>query len=761
MRKAEEKRQQYIDGIRRKAHEEDAKLKEIAFINELQAQNMRIDMLAHNQNVAEKHRERLDEQHEERLRKQEERNAKEARAEKKRRDIEEKRLQSMQALREKIKTREERIHEEQEQMRKEREEAAREKARDREEKLSSVRAAEKDLKVELQEKIQQKQEDAAKRHKEKLEKVRRKAFELSVQRCSTDEGVPMLQAYEPKKKCDICNVLISNEVHLQSHLRGKKHCDKVSQLNNGRKLSGEEIQNCNLKHIIDASADEPDPNTIQVKERLKAMKKRAKKIKTRMSLKTAEYERTVSYPTKFDAPNRAKIGKSLKDIEKLLVSQGRGAWPNNSVTLLERGLGEIFRALDKGENKDKTAFFNMSGFTTFSKIFQTMSEQKTSCVIPLKSINSCSKTWALACKGHRPNMEFVLKNNYLTNIIDILHDRLEILVPDHNSEDSDQDPESCPPSSGPMVDPIARGIMSLLAQCLEDLSEILKKEGKTVEQSKAEDLNVRVQDLVSYMVSIGIVDMLAKFLNGVQDPIDNKSDVAEFILASMQLLSALTGVAESLLVKSNPSTKSAPSDPTHILQAFQVTDLAGTVSMLYGILLHQGVPSRGDENCQSPPKLPAHTIQVVIATSQLLYRMVKQHLTMVQDVLGQEGISLEFRHIASYLLWYCQHHSEEKELLHLIIVLVGYFAAKHFDNQTIVQSGHQPSVLQQLCNLPFPYFSQPDLRLVLFPTLISACHDNQSNVGILTEEMSYQLLEDFIQSPEGKANHLVRMIIAK
>ena len=469
----------------------------------------------------------------------------------------------------------------------------------------------------------------------------------------------------------------------------------------------------------------------------------------------------MSYPSKFDAPNRAKIGKSLKDIEKLLGSQGRGAWPNNSVTLLERAFGEIYRALDKGDTKDKMAFFNMSGFGTFSKIFAAMSEQKTSCVIPLKSVNSCSRTWALACKGHRANMEFVLKNNYLTNIIDILHDRLEILVPgvnDLNGDDPETDPEEVPPQpGGPLVDPIARGIMSLLAQCLEELSSILKKEGKSVEQSKAEDLNVRVQDQVSYMVSIGIVDMLAKYLYGVQDPIDAKPEVGEFILASMQLLSALTGLAESLLVKSSP--KAAPSDPTHLLQAFQVTDLAGTVSMLYGILLHQGVPPRGEGI--EPPKLPGHTIQVVIATAQLLYRMVRQHLTMVQDVLGQEGISLEFRHIASYLLWYCQHHTEEKELLHLIIVLVGYFAAKHSDNQIIVQSGHQPSVLQQLCNLPFPYFSQPDLKLILFPTLISACHENESNVGILTEEMSYQLLEDFIQCPEGKDNHLVQMIVSK
>lgn len=56
-----------------------------------------------------------------------------------------------------------------------------------------------------------------------------------------------------------------------------------------------------------------------------------------------------------------------------------------------------------------------------------------------------------------------------------------------------------------------------------------------------------------------------------------------------------------------------------------------------------------------------------------------------------------------------------------------------------------PTVLQQLCVLPFSYFSNPKLTHILFPTLIACCHDNRTNLSMLEQEASGSLLSSYIK----------------
>ncbi|PVD19353.1 hypothetical protein C0Q70_19841 [Pomacea canaliculata] len=86
-----------------------------------------------------------------------------------------------------------------------------------------------------------------------------------------------------------------------------------------------------------------------------------------------------------------------------------------------------------------------------------------------------------------------------------------------------------------------------------------------------------------------------------------------------------------------------------------------------------------------------------------------------------------------------------EDLLHEVILCVGYFTVLHPDNQVLLQSGQPPTVLQQLCSLPFQYFSDPRLTHVLFPTLVACCYNNQSNRLILEQELSGALLSNFIE----------------
>ena len=62
-----------------------------------------------------------------------------------------------------------------------------------------------------------------------------------------------------------------------------------------------------------------------------------------------------------------------------------------------------------------------------------------------------------------------------------------------------------------------------------------------------------------------------------------------------------------------------------------------------------------------------------------------------------------------------------------------------------MELGTPPTILQQLCNLPFEYFSDSRLISVLYPTLICFCYGNEKNKCVLSTEVSTDLLTNFIE----------------
>ena len=174
------------------------------------------------------------------------------------------------------------------------------------------------------------------------------------------------------------------------------------------------------------------------------------------------------------------------------------------------------------------------------------------------------------------------------------------------------------------------------------------------------------------------------------------------------------------------------------------------VPLLYGMLLHTHIFSRGHSPRVVPPEAPRHALDIACLCVALLNHVALLDLAMLQvralvalcrltlsstqATLGSECLSLQLRHISGYLLWYCGHWKQHKSLAHEIIRLLGFFSLTNgrepgttsslpiplltVHSQAILHTGQRPTILQQLCTMPFEYFSDRRLMEILFPTLI-------------------------------------------
>lgn len=170
--------------------------------------------------------------------------------------------------------------------------------------------------------------------------------------------------------------------------------------------------------------------------------------------------------------------------------------------------------------------------------------------------------------------------------------------------------------------------------------------------------------------------------------------------------------------------------------------------MLYG-MLHKDASSTpvklGNNSTASlnVKKQAGITIELATLSVKLLNQMIVLDLNVIQGLLGEDSSSLQLRHIASYLIWYLTTHKHD-DLLHEIILLIGYYTVLNQENQMKIELGTSPTIIQQLCNLPFNYFSDKKLISILFPTLICCCFNNEKNKSVLTSELSSDMLASFI-----------------
>ncbi|XP_047652932.1 S phase cyclin A-associated protein in the endoplasmic reticulum isoform X2 [Phacochoerus africanus] len=749
---AEFKREVQLQAIVKKAQEEEAKVNEIAFINTLEAQNKRHDVLS----KLKEYEQRLNELQEERQRRQEEKQARDEAVQERKRALEAERQARVEELLMKRKEQEARIEQQRQEKEKAREDAARERARDREERLAALTAAQQEAMEELQKKIQLKHDESIRRHMEQIEQRKEKAAELSSGRHANTDYAPKLTPYERKKQCSLCNVLISSEVYLFSHIKGKKHQQAVRENSSiqGRELSDEEVEHLSLKkYIIDIvveSAAPPEPSK-DGEERQKN-KKKAKKIKARMNFRAKEYESLMETKNSgSDSPYKAKLQRLAKDLLKQLQVQDSGSWANNKVSALDRTLGEISRILEKENVADQIAFQVAGGLTALEHILQVVvpvTNVNTVSRIPPKSLCNAINVYNLTCNNCSENCTDVLFSNKITFLMDLLIHQLTVYVPDENNAILGRN------TNKQVFEGLTTGLLKvsavvfgcLIAHRPDGNSQPTTPKISTQEMknkpSQGDAFNSRVQDLISYVVNIGLIDKLCGCFLSVQGPVDENPKMAVFLQHAAGLLHGMCTLCFAVTGRSYSIFDNNRQDPTGLTAALQATDLAGVLHMLYCVLFHGTI---SDPSTASPKESYAqNTIQVAIQSLRFFNSFAALDLPAFQSIVGAEGLSLAFRHIASSLLGHCSHVSCES-LLHEVIVCVGYFTVNHPDNQVIVQSGRHPTVLQKLCQLPFQYFSDPRLIKVLFPSLIAACYNNLQNKIILEQEMSCVLLATFIQ----------------
>ncbi|KAK9158020.1 hypothetical protein Scep_004594 [Stephania cephalantha] len=211
---------------------------------------------------------------------------------------------------------------------------------------------------------------------------------------------------------------------------------------------------------------------------------------------------------------------------------------------------------------------------------------------------------------------------------------------------------------------------------------------------------------------------------------------------------ALNGLFDVDVVQKNDHTKEAKHPVAFLLSVIVETSLVSLPSLLTAVLLQANSRSASE---QGSYVLPSNFEEVATGVLKVLNNLALLDIRLIQRMLGRPDLKMEFFHLMSFLLSHCCSKwkaatDQVGQLLLESLLLLGYFGLLHPGNQAVLRWGKSPTILQKVCDLPFAFFSDPELMPTLAATLVAACYGCEQNRVVVQLEISTEMLLSLLAS---------------
>ncbi|MCL7027258.1 hypothetical protein MKW94_022041 [Papaver nudicaule] len=186
-----------------------------------------------------------------------------------------------------------------------------------------------------------------------------------------------------------------------------------------------------------------------------------------------------------------------------------------------------------------------------------------------------------------------------------------------------------------------------------------------------------------------------------------------------------------------------------LLSVVAETGLISLPSLLTAVLLQANTRLSIDQAALYV--LPSNFEEVATGVLKVLNNLALLDIKLMQRMLARPDLKMEFFHLMSFLLSHCTTKwrvaSDQVGLLLLeSLLLLGYFALFHSGNQAVLRWGKSPTILHKVCDLPFTFFSDPELMPILAGTLVAACYGCEQNKDVVQQELSIDMLLSLLKS---------------